>query len=204
MKKLVLATKNPAKFKRYSRLLNQFDGLNILSLADFDINTKVEEPFSTAEENAEYKAKVYVSLLNENVLAVDEALYVDFLPDDQQPGVHVRRIVDGVTEESDDVIFNFWKQKIDEMGGVLSGYWRYALCIYSSSGKILSSSVNLKFIFETGCNFYAQGYPMSALCKDADIGKVYAEMSEDEKKLLDFELFDDSLRKMIDEFLSKP
>jgi len=76
--KLLLATKNPAKVREYSRLLEGIP-YEIVTLADVSINQVVEETGKTLEENAALKAKAYASLSNLLTLADDSGLEVDAL-----------------------------------------------------------------------------------------------------------------------------
>ena len=54
---------------------------------------KVDEPFATSMENAWHKARYYARLVRIPVLAVDEELYTNFLPEHLQPGVPFRHDV---------------------------------------------------------------------------------------------------------------
>ena len=49
------------------------------------------EPYNEVLDNAIIKAKEYASLSQLPVLAIDEALKTNFLPDSEQPGAFVRR-----------------------------------------------------------------------------------------------------------------
>ena len=110
MKELVLATKNPGKIEWFSHFLARYqDRVNLLDLADFSISTEVIEPFDTAEENARHKARAYCDMVGRPVLASDISLHVDFLSENDQPGVRIRRIRDGVTRMSDQEVYDYWR-----------------------------------------------------------------------------------------------
>jgi len=76
--RLLLATKNPAKVREYTRLL---EGLpyEIVTLADEGIYQVVDETGKTLEENATLKAKSYACQSNLLALADDSGLEVDAL-----------------------------------------------------------------------------------------------------------------------------
>ncbi len=202
MKNLVLATTNPTKVERYGRFLSHFSNLNLLSLGDFSDLPKIDEPFDTAEKNAIHKAKKYHELLNENVLAVDEALYVDFLPQREQPGVHPRRVVDGVTAVSDEEILEYWLNKLkirEDLGG---GYWLSAYVICPVGKEIMSCEHKSHFLFDIfDPAGYLPGYPMSGICKVELYNKVYAKMSETERCGYDKKILT-PLTAIIEQFLS--
>ena len=100
IEKLVIATRNPAKVEYFRQVL---EGIvdEVLGLSDANILGKPEESGNTAEENAEIKARYYGGQTELPVFCEDEALYVDFLDKDHQPGTHVRRI-NGQDEATDD------------------------------------------------------------------------------------------------------
>ncbi len=105
---IVIATRNPAKKERYSRLLSGLANI-ILGVDDLGIEGKPAEAGETAEQNAEIKARFYAEKTELPVLSEDEALFVDFLPASKQPGVHVRR-VEGKDEVSDDELLAYWEK----------------------------------------------------------------------------------------------
>jgi inosine/xanthosine triphosphate pyrophosphatase family protein len=96
---MVIASSNKSKVEYYKSVLTSISE-EVLGLSEFGVKEKPTETGETAEENASIKAKFYAKKLDFPVFCEDEALYVDFLPEDKQPGVHVRRI-NGVDEVSD-------------------------------------------------------------------------------------------------------
>ena len=91
MKKVLFATGNEAKVKRFKdKLLNK--GIDLLSLKDLDISLSVEESGTTAVENALIKARAYHDVSNMPVMAMDDSLYLEKIPDELQPGLYVKRV----------------------------------------------------------------------------------------------------------------
>ncbi len=86
--KILLATKNRAKVKEYSRLLHGI-AYEIVSLEDVGITQEVEESGKTFDENAAIKAKTYAKLSGVVAIADDSGLEVDAL--DGEPGVRSAR-----------------------------------------------------------------------------------------------------------------
>ena len=76
--RLLLATKNTAKVREYSRLLEGIP-YEIVTLADQGIYRVVDETGKTLEENARLKAKSYARQSNLLTLADDSGLEVDAL-----------------------------------------------------------------------------------------------------------------------------
>ncbi|MFH0853432.1 MAG: non-canonical purine NTP pyrophosphatase [bacterium] len=110
IKKIVIAIRNPAKKQRHAKLLSSL-AQEVVGLNDFEITDKPDESGETAEANAEIKARFYAEKTGVAAFSEDEALYVDFLPESKQPGVHVRR-VRGQDEATDEELLNYWEELI--------------------------------------------------------------------------------------------
>jgi XTP/dITP diphosphohydrolase len=92
MRRLLIATSNPAKLAEYRLLLRDFD-LEAISLADAGIHEHPEEDGATFEENALKKARFYFERARIPTLADDGGLEVDALGG--EPGVRSHRWLDG-------------------------------------------------------------------------------------------------------------
>ncbi len=122
---LVIGTRNQAKHALYGRLLGTM-GVESLGLGDFSIDGRPHESGLTAEENAALKARFYAAQTGLDAFAEDEALYVDFLPAEQQPGVHVGRI-EGVDEADDDALLAHWENVVARVPEEQrTGHWHIA------------------------------------------------------------------------------
>src|SRR3990167_7929617 len=143
---VVVASKNPAKVERYSRMLSKYFK-QVLGLNDVSMSEGPEESGETAEENAEIKGKFYAGKTGFLVFSEDEALYVDFLPENQQPGVHVRRI-NGVDEVEDQRLLTHWEQIISRVPKEERiGKWHIAYCIAHPNGNVHTVSLDHPVIF---------------------------------------------------------
>ena len=90
MKKLLIATSNAGKFLEYREIFKQLKILlELVSLKDLNIETRMEEDGKTFEENAVKKAKFYSQLVGLPTLADDGGLEIDYL--NGEPGVKSRR-----------------------------------------------------------------------------------------------------------------
>ena len=103
--KLLFATKNPAKVNTYKDKLKKHN-IDIFCSKDIDIVVKVEETGKDAIENAKIKAKAYYDATGIVSMGIDDNLYIEGIPDEKQPGTHVRR-VDG-KELSDEEIYEIF------------------------------------------------------------------------------------------------
>ncbi len=107
---LLIATKNPGKFKEISKFL-KMPQIKLFSLKNFPKIKELEESGTTFQENALIKAKYYAEKFKINALADDGGLEIDFL--NGEPGVKSRRWLDGVHEASDKELINYCLKKME-------------------------------------------------------------------------------------------
>ena len=88
MKKLLIATTNPAKIAEYRIILKNLP-LELITLGDLNIQKSIEEDGKTFEENAIKKVKFYSKLSGLPTLAEDGGIEVDYLNGER--GVKSRR-----------------------------------------------------------------------------------------------------------------
>jgi XTP/dITP diphosphohydrolase len=106
--KLLLATKNLAKVREYSRLLEGIS-YEIVTLADKGIYQTVDETGKTLEENAGLKAKSYALQSSLLTLADDSGLEVDALGG--EPGPLSARFAGEVASDNDRIDYLLAKLK---------------------------------------------------------------------------------------------
>ena len=201
--KLIVATRNPAKKRRYSKILSGSKMIDkILSLDDFDLDNKPKESGETSEENARIKAIFYAKKIGLPVLAEDEALYVDFLPKDQQPGVHVRRV--GDQELDDDELLAYWESIIASVPkGKRTGRWHITYCFATPDGKTALVALDHPIVFfSPSSKIRIPGWPMSSLEGPAELKKPHSELTNEEGKK-HTQKTEELLRSKLKELLSK-
>ena len=89
--KILFATTNPAKVKNYKEILEN-KGIELITIKDIELKLKIEENGKDAIENAYIKAKSYYEATKIPTIGMDCNLFIEELPDEKQPGTHVRRI----------------------------------------------------------------------------------------------------------------
>ena len=87
--RLLIATKNQAKFNNFARLLSGYK-LELVSLSDLGIADDIPETGATFEENARFKARSYFTLAKLATLVDDSGLEIEVLGG--WPGVYSRRV----------------------------------------------------------------------------------------------------------------
>lgn len=93
--KLLFGTGNQAKLSAMKSRLEK-TGIELIGLSDLRAEGKripeVSENGRTPLENARLKALAYYEAFHIPVFSCDSGLYFDHVPDEVQPGVHVRNV----------------------------------------------------------------------------------------------------------------
>ena len=93
--KLLYGTGNAAKV---SVMRQRLSGLNLelVSLQDLEAEGKelpeIAEDGASLLENAKEKALAYYRAFQVPVFSCDSGLYIEGIPEEEQPGIHVRRV----------------------------------------------------------------------------------------------------------------
>ena len=134
--KLLFGTGNPAKLEVVKRRLEPL-GIELIGLKDLDKEIpNVVENGATPLENAEKKAKAYYEAFHMPVFSCDSGLYIDNIPDSEQPGVHVRT-VNGKYLTDDEMLEHYIKMAV-KYGDLVARY-RNAICLYLGEGMVYSA-----------------------------------------------------------------
>ena len=189
---VLIATHNQAKFKRYKKILETICDLEIISLLDLGIDKKVEEIFETNLENALRKAREYGQLSDKITLAIDESLMTNFLPENEQPGVYVRRFGKNKKELSDNEVVQVWQKIFNLYPQEDKKFiWNFALAYYNPK-NLAEGNFQVKQISYVANRFSLRepnGYPMSAILSPFKNGEAYLEISNDFHEKIDKENF---------------
>ena len=183
--KLVFGTGNPAKLsvmqQRLGTLGIELIGLQDLKAAGKDIPIVLEDG-KTPLENARKKALAYFEAFHMPVFSCDSGLYFDNIPDEIQPGVHVRT-VNGVSL-SDEQMIEYYSG-LAKKYGTLTATYKNAICfvkdethIYEAMEPSMESEPFL--IVETPhSSIRKKGFPLDSLSVHIKTNQYYYDMSED-------------------------
>jgi len=187
--KLLIATRNPGKFREFEHFL--FDlPLKLLSLADFPALEEVREPFSTFERNAAHKARAAFRVTGIMTLADDSGLEVDAL--DKAPGVRSARFAGEKASDADN------NRKLLNLLGKTSAEKRtarfrclLALAINEKKVKMVSGQARGLILFDPRGD---KGFGYDPLFYYPPLNQSFAEMDPEEK--LEVSHRGDALRKI--------
>ena len=91
MTKVLFATTNQSKILKYKKVLEE-NGIELITIKDLDFKLDIEENGKNAIENAYIKAKTYWDATHIPTIGIDNNLFIEELPEDKQPGTHIRRV----------------------------------------------------------------------------------------------------------------
>lgn len=182
MKTLVMGTTNPAKIAQMRGALLPA-GIKVEGVEDKKLLLEVVEDGKTVQENARKKAIAYAKALGQKILSMDNALFLDGLKPEDQPGIHVRRI-GGTFAATDEELLDHAIALIESLGGKTAGYWEYGVCISDSNGNISETTIRTPRVFTSKRSSKTiKGYPLESIQIDPESGKYISEMSEEERAL---------------------
>ena len=177
--KVLFATTNPAKVKRYASKLEK-KGIEVLTLKDIDLKLDVEETGKNAIENAYLKAKAYYDATGIASIGLDNNLFIEELPEDKQPGTHVRRV--NGKELTDEEMIEYYTNLVKEHGGKLTAKWVYGMVIYDGKESKQYTWAKDHFYFvDKPCEKRNPGYPLDSISIMPEYNKYFVELTQEEK-----------------------
>ncbi len=185
MKKVLFATGNPSKAKRFSKgLLDK--GIEVITLKDIEKDIEINEDGKNAIENAIIKAKAYAEVVNMPVFAMDDNLYLENVPEEKQPGVFVRRV--NGKRLNDEEMLQHYTGLVKEYGkeGKLDCKWVYGMAVINEKKEIST------YTWEKGGFYFAEkisdkiraGYPLDSISINKKLNKYFTDITPEDKKML--------------------
>lgn len=188
MKKLLIGTNNPNKFKVFTSYLQ---GLNVefVSPSDLGLSDIPAENARNATGNALEKARAWHRASGLPVITEDSGLVFFDLPPDHpdQPGVMVRRASGHVMD--DEEMLAWYSAIIRRHGGQLRSAWEDAWCVlkdettyalHADTPETLEH--HMRLMVADPCAARIPGWPLDSLTYSPIINKYVAEMTPEEKR----------------------
>jgi len=158
----------------------QDKGIEVLTLKDIDLKLNVEETGKNAIENAYLKAKAYYEATGIASIGLDNNLFIEQLPEEKQPGTHVRRV--GGKELTDEEMIQYYTNLVRENGGKLTAKWVYGMVICNGKEpkQYMWSKANFYFV-DKPCDKRTPGYPLDSISIMPEYNKYFVELTQEEK-----------------------
>lgn len=201
---LLYGTKNNAKIsvmeKRLNKLGIELTGLNNLN----SVIPDVPEDGSTPLENARQKAEAYYKAFKMPVFSCDSGLYFDNVPENIQPGVHVRTV--NGRRLTDEGMVAYYSRLAHQYGNLTARY-KNAICLILDNNHIYEamepSMESRQFIItdkQHKNKIMKKGFPLDSLSIDIKSGKYYYDLPEEELEQMDVE---DGFLKFFEEIIKR-
>lgn len=179
--KVLFATGNPAKVKRYKESLEK-NGIELITIKDIGINLDIDENGKNAIENAYIKAKAYYDATGIPTIGMDNNLFIDGIEESLQPGTHVRRV--GGRQLSDEEMITYYTRLVKEHGEKLQAKWVYGMVVITDkSCDELTWSKDKFYFVSTPCSKRNPGYPLDSISIIPEFNKYLVELSDEERNL---------------------
>lgn len=177
--KVLFATTNPAKIRKYVDKLKE-KNIEVLTLKDLNLNIKVEESGKNSLENAKIKAEAYYNASNVTTISMDCSLFIEGVPEEKQPGTHVRRV--NGKELTDDETLEHYIKLVKEYGGKLKAKWVYGMTIYNGKeAKQITWDKSEFYFVDKPSEKRNPGYPLDSISIMPDSNKYFVDITREEK-----------------------
>lgn len=178
MKKILFATGNPTKAKRFSNGLANYN-IEVLSLKDMNLTLESEENGKTAIENALIKARECFKKTNMPSMGMDDSLYLEGVPESEQPGLFVRR-VNGKSLD-DRKLLEHYINLVKKYGvdGKINCKWVYGLAVINEKGeeKTYTWEKGDFYMVDIPSSVINPGYPLNSISKYNNLDKYFTEVT---------------------------
>lgn len=184
MRKILFATNNESKVKRFKESLLKKD-VELVSLNDLDLKVEVDENGKTAIENALIKARAYYEHLQMPIMAMDDNLYLENVPELEQPGVFVRRV--NGKRLNDEEMLEHYTSLVRKYGvnGKLTAKWVYGLAVINKGIETTYTwSKEDFYLVEQVSPIRHKDYPLNSISVNKKLNKYFVDLTEEDKQSL--------------------
>ncbi len=184
--KVLYGTGNQAKLSAMRHRLEQLD-IELISLNDLKTEgyriPNAPEDGKTPLENARQKAQIYYNAFHIPVFSCDSGMYIDNIPDEIQPGVHVRTVNGKYL--SDEQMIDYYSGLAKKYGNLIAHY-KNAICFIIDENHTYEamepSMESEKFIIAATPHspVRKKGFPLDSLSIDLKTNKYYYDLPAEE------------------------
>ena len=200
--KILYGTTNQGKLLAMKKSVEGLD-IELFSLRDMEGELPyIVENGKTPLENAEIKARAYFKAFHMPVFSCDSGLYFDELAEEEQPGIHVRRV--GGKELTDAEMTEYYASLAEKHGGRITGRYRNAIYFildekHHYSSMDMSIATEPFILVSKPHEKRVPGFPLDALSVDIETGKYYYDLEVKDVSTS----VDDGVRKFFGEIFDK-
>ena len=153
-------------------------------MRDIGIKINIKEDGKDVVENALKKARECHDVTGKIAIGMDDSLYLENVPEDEQPGLFVRR-VDGKVLEDDEMIEHYISL-VKKYGkrGKLNAKWIYGLAVVNEDGEESTYTWTKKgfYLVDKPSRKINPGYPLNSISKYECNNKYFTDITEKDKE----------------------
>ena len=174
--RLLLGSTNRRKIREWRMMLHRI-AVELVDPYQLGLAVDPAETGETPEENARIKAIAYFDATGIPAFSLDAALRIEGLPDDQQPGVHVRRIGGGEAATDAEMVRHY-SALLRGLGGDAIGVWTFGVALACDRNHAHTQRLTYRTTLRaTPSPAVDPGAPLNSLQFDAARGKYFSEMA---------------------------
>ena len=174
--RLLLGSTNRRKIREWRLMLERI-AVELVDPHQSGLAVDTAETGETPEENARIKAIAYFDASGIPAFSLDAALRIEGLPDDHQPGVHVRRI-DGGESATDAQMVSHYSALLRGLGGDATGVWTFGVALTCDRDHVPTQRLTYRTtLLATPSPVLDPGAPLNSLQFDTSTGKYFSEMT---------------------------
>lgn len=185
--RLLIGSNNPNKIADWKSYVN--GEYEIVSPKDLGINMDIVEGMTSVKENSLAKAKAWCRVTGLPTIADDTGFFIDAL--NGLPGVATRRWGGQLPESTtDEEFFNLMRERVQDLEDTSCHFEAvYTLALPSGEDYQITHETHGYIDKELLAKGYMPGsFPLGLVFKKADRDKIWAEMTDEEKRESDKEL----------------
>lgn len=171
--RLIYGTKNVSKIRHMNKIVNDI----VFEIVGLDKEIKdAPETGQNLRDNAKEKALHYYNILKQPVFSCDSGLYFDHLNEEDQPGIHIRRV--NGQRLTDDEMIEHYAQIAKDNGGEAVARYRNAICLIIDENNIIvhdgdELASEPFFITSKPHPTRLEGFPLDSLSVEIESGDYY-------------------------------
>lgn len=179
---LLFGTTNAGKLAAMRNYLRGMDEVELIGLGDLPLRVlEPEENGRDMMENARKKALYYCAAFQRPVISADSGLYIEGLPEEEQPGAFVRRV--GGRALTDGEMRAHYKGIAKRLGGRCVAQYRNAVCLAFSEEEIYCSqdgdlAWEKFYLCQDERPQRIEGFPLDAISQEYPSGRHFYDIGE--------------------------
>ncbi|SEM90097.1 non-canonical purine NTP pyrophosphatase [Lihuaxuella thermophila] len=180
LKKILFGTHNKSKVARIKTVVKDLP-IQIVGLNDLNMVEEPEEDGMNVIDNAVKKAKFYYRLSKMPTFSIDNSLYIDKLPESEQPGLMVRRA--GGKKLTDREMIEYYSRQLEKIGGESKGKWVSGIAFVWGENLIRQDElVEERYFVSKPSKVIKEGFPLASLAIDLTLNQYLSEITDDERQ----------------------